>query len=123
MFDISRLSDILNDSPSVELLRAKNREMILVFLVDTFLGKESVVSSENLHNRLADYLALKEITIDEDSEITFSDTYEEKAKKYIQHWANRGFLTNYQDETGDIFYELSSHSAKTIDWLTRDSNL
>ncbi|MDR0681683.1 MAG: DUF3375 domain-containing protein [Dysgonamonadaceae bacterium] len=118
MFDVSKLSDILKDSPSVELLRAKNREMILIFLIGTFLENESVVSSENLHNRLADYLVSEEITIDEDSEITFADTYEEKAKKYIQHWANRGFLTNYQDETGDVFYELSSHATKTIDWLT-----
>jgi hypothetical protein len=118
MLDISKLADILNESPSVELLKVKNREMILVFLADTFLGKENVVSSENLHNILADYLESKEITADEDSEITFADTYEEKAKKYIQRWANRGFLTNYQDETGNVFYELSSHAAKTIDWLT-----
>jgi hypothetical protein len=114
---MTKLSEILNESPSVELLKVKNREMILVFLVGTFFEKESVVSSENLHNMLADYLESKEITIDEDSEITFADTYEEKAKKYIQHWANKGFLTNYQDETGDIFYELSSHTTKTIDWL------
>jgi hypothetical protein len=117
MFDISTLSDILNNSPSVELLKAKNREMILVFLTAIFWEKESVVSSESLHNRLGDYLASREITTDEDSDITFADTYEEKAKKYIQHWTSRGFLANYQDEAGDVFYELSSHATKTIDWL------
>lgn len=55
---------------------------------------------------------------DEENEIEFFDSYEIKAKKYIQIWTNKGFLTNYQDERGEIFCELSSHSSKTIDWLS-----
>lgn len=55
--------------------------------------------------------------MDEDNDITIFDTYEIKAKKYIQNWTNSGFLTNYPDERGEIFYELSSHSSKTIDWI------
>jgi hypothetical protein len=27
-------------------------------------------------------------------------------------------LTNYPDQQGEVFYELSAHSSKTIDWLT-----
>ncbi|MBK7886785.1 MAG: DUF3375 family protein [Bacteroidetes bacterium] len=37
-----------------------------------------------------------------------------KAKKYVQSWTTKGFLTNYQDETGEIYYELSLHSSKTL---------
>lgn len=114
--DKIKLSDTLNNSPSVELLKARNREFILLFLVDTF-AKEIAVSSENIHYKLEAYLEENGIEIDEENEIKFSDTYEDKAKKYIQQWANKGFLTNYQNESGEVFYELSSHSSKTIDWL------
>lgn len=118
MIDSSKISDILNNSPSVELLRIRNREAIIIFLLNTFSNQQGAISAENIHTRLADYLEFRQIENDEESEIGAFDTYEIKAKKYIQNWTNIGFLTNYQDERGDIFYELSSHSSKTIDWLS-----
>ncbi|KAA6303981.1 hypothetical protein EZS27_044376, partial [termite gut metagenome] len=87
-----------------------------MFFAETFL-QQIAMSSENIHNRLSDFLEQRDVEVDEESEIVFSDTYEARAKKYIQKWADVGFLTNYQNETGEIFYELSSHSSKTIDWL------
>lgn len=118
MIEDSQIATILNDSPSVELLKSKNREIILVFLVNTFLKQQGPVSSESIHAQLADYLEYRQVENDEENEISIFDTYEIKAKKYIQDWTNKGFLTNYQDEHGDIYYELSSHSSKTIDWLS-----
>lgn len=118
MIDSTKISDILEDSPSVALLKLRNREIIIVFLINIFSNQQGAISSENIHAKLADYLEFKQIENDEDSEIDVFDTYETKAKKYIQNWTNRGFLTNYQDERGEIFYELSSHSSKTIDWLS-----
>lgn len=118
MLDSSKISNILNTSPSVELLRLRNREAIIIFLINTFSNQQSAISSENIHTQLADYLEFKEIENDEENQIDFFDSYEMKAKKFIQIWTNKGFLTNYQDERGEIFYELSSHSSKTIDWLT-----
>lgn len=118
MIDSSKISDILSNSPSVELLRLRNREAIIVFLINTFSNQQTTISSESIHVQLADYLEFRQIENDEENEVELVDTYEVKAKKFIQHWTNRGFLTNYQDERGEIFYELSSHSSKTIDWLT-----
>ena len=115
---ISTISYTLNNSPSVELLRLKNRETIIIFLVNTFLNQQGAITTETMHTRLADYLEFKQIINDEESEIEVFDTYEIKAKKYIQNWTNRGFLTNYQDKRGEIFYELSSHTSKAIDWLS-----
>ena len=115
--DKTKLSDTLSNSPSVELLKTRNREFILLFFVEVF-AQESVVSSENIHYKLESYLEEKGVEVDEENEIKFSDSYEDKAKKYIQKWADKGFLTNYQNESGEIFYELSSYSSKTIDWLT-----
>ena len=67
--------------------------MIIEFLVRTFINKQSSISSENIHSQLADFLEGQRIEIDEENEINFFDTYEEKAKKYIQkllyHFSNK----------------------------------
>jgi len=118
MLDRSKLTEILLNSLSAELLRLRNREVILIFLSETFTKQQGTLSEEIIHTRLADYLEFKQIESDEDSEIEIADTFEIKAKKYIHNWTNKGFLTNYQDERGEIFYELSSHSNKTLDWLS-----
>jgi hypothetical protein len=118
MIDSSKILEILSNSPSVDLLKLRNREVIITFLVNTFSNHQGTISSEKIHNQLADYLESVQVEIDDDIEITFVDTYEVKAKKYVQNWTNKGFLTNYQDETGEIYYELSSHSSKTFDWLS-----
>lgn len=117
MADISQILNTLNTSSSVELLRLRNREMIIEFLVQTFINKQVAISSENIHTQLADFLEEHGVENDEDSEISAFDTYETKAKKYISNWTNKGFLTNFPDEQGEVFYELSAHSSKTIDWL------
>ncbi|MEQ6117893.1 DUF3375 domain-containing protein [Reichenbachiella sp. MALMAid0571] len=113
----SKILESLNNSPSVELLRLRNREMIIEFLTNTFSSGQGTISSDNIQIQLADFLEYKQVENDEDSEINVFDTYEEKAKKYIHHWTNKGFLANYPDEQGEVFYELSAHSSKTIDWL------
>lgn len=118
MIESSKITEIINNSPSVELLRLRNREAIIGFLVRTFTNLQGSISSDNIHNQLADYLEYNQIENDDENEIELIDTYEVKAKKYIQNWTNKGFLTNYQDEQGEVFYELSSHSSKTIDWLS-----
>ena len=117
MTESSKILEILNTSPSVELLRLRNREMIIEFLLSSFSSEQGSISFENIHNQLADFIEYKQIENDEDSEISAFDTYEEKAKKYILNWTNKGFLTNYPDEQGEVFYELSAYSSKTIDWL------
>ncbi len=118
MTDSAQITAILNSSPSVELLRLRNREAILVFLINTFANRQGAVGAEQMHSQLADYLEFRQIERDEDGALEVFDTYEIKAKKYIQHWTDRGFLTNYQDERGDVYYELSSYASKTIDWLS-----
>lgn len=117
MLDGSKISSILQRSPSVDLLKMRNRELILVFLTDQFAEKHRILSSEIIHSRLTDYLEYRQIENDEETDIHVFDSYELKAKKYLTDWTNRGFLTNFQTETGEVFYELSSHSSKTLDWI------
>ena len=93
MIESSKIPEILNNSPSVELLRQRNRNIIIVFLVDTFSNQQGAISFENIHTRLANYLESAQIEIDEENEINFADDYEIKAKKYIYIWTNKGFLS------------------------------
>lgn len=117
MIDSLEIVEILYNSPSVELLRLRNREAIIVFLINTFSNLQGAISEEKIIAQLADFLDYRKIDKDEESDIDVFDSYETKAKKYISSWTNKGFLTNYPNEQGDVFYELSSHSSKTIDWL------
>ena len=111
------LSEILHTSPCVELLRLRNRQLIILFLFKTFYHRQTAVPFESLRMQLADYLNAVHLEQDEESGITAFDTFEEKASKYIQRWTDKGFLRNYQEETGEVFYELSLYASKTIDWL------
>ena len=111
------LSDILNNSPSVELLKQRNREIIVLFLYKTFYRHREPVSYEVLRRNLVDYLTSANLENDEENDISVFDSYEEKAYKYIQRWTDKGFLRNYQEESGEVFYELSSYTSKAIDWL------
>ena len=117
MLEIQTLRDIVNTSPSVELLRMRNRDVIVVFLYKTFYRNREPVVYETLRLGLTDYLASINFDADDENDITTFDSYEEKAIKYIERWTDKGFLRNYQTETGEIFYELSSYASKTIDWL------
>ena len=81
MADISQILNTFNTSPSVELLRLRNREMIVEFLVQTFINKQVAISSENIHTQLADFLEEHEVENDQDNEISAFDTYIDEAFK------------------------------------------
>ncbi|EJW91978.1 hypothetical protein EVA_19932 [gut metagenome] len=118
--DKTQLSDILDNSPSIKLLkmRPKNLKFFLTFLLDTF-EEQTVVPWESIHLKLVNRLdELEEDALEEEEEVPSTlETNEEKAKRWIQDWANKGYLTNYQDEVGEIRYEISSYTSKVLDWI------
>lgn len=116
MDENAHILETLINSPSVTLLRAHSSGIIIGFLTTAF-GDAAAVSHENIHSLLAEYLNSHGVEADEENDIQYTDTYEEKAAKYIRKWTDSGFLTNYRNEDGEIYYELSSHSSKVIDWL------
>ncbi|MEM6316517.1 MAG: DUF3375 domain-containing protein [Bacteroidota bacterium] len=111
------IQTILQSSPSVELLKWRHRDLIIQFFIKAFKQEKTSLTAENVHLQLADFLEFKELDQDEDHDIQKGDSYEDKAKKYIRKWTDNGFLTNYRDEQGIIYYELSAHTNKTLDWL------
>lgn len=112
----NNILETLRNSPSVALLRTRSCGIIVEFLAEVF-GDVAAVSHENIHSLLAEYLNNHGIDEDDESDILYTDTYEEKATKYIRKWTDSGFLTNYRNEDGEIYFELSSHSSKVLDWL------
>lgn len=116
MVNQNNILDILKTSPSVALLKARSSGIIIDFLTRVY-GDVAAASHENIHSLLAEYLNSHGFDEDDESDILYTDTYEEKATKYIRKWTDSGFLTNYRNEDGEIYYELSSHSSKVIDWL------
>ncbi|MDE2421350.1 MAG: DUF3375 family protein [Gammaproteobacteria bacterium] len=128
MNSIHNLQNTLTNSPSVALLCLKNKEWVIQFFVEVFPNQQANISSDKLHLALIGYIEKNIEVVDDIDEpdliesINFyqelsAPPYEIKAKRYIQRWTNRGFLSNYQDEQGSIFFELSSHTHKTLDWL------
>lgn len=116
MTERTKISSILNDSPSVELLRSRNRELIFDFFLTTFNKDRSNISFENILLSLTDFISDHNVSLEE-TESNIIDTFEIKAKNAIREWTNKGFLTNYKNENGDVFYELSPHTNKTINWI------
>ncbi len=107
--------------PSIKILKNRNSEVILSFLMQTFSIDEPKVSEENLLNKLTDYLEITKFDNEEQhsyKETTTLKTFEEKAKKYKNEWIEAQFIINHRDAKGTVFYELSSYTRKTIDWLT-----
>ena len=115
------IADILEHSPSVRLLGSRNRQFIITFFHYSFTGLEDrSVSFERLFRGLAEYIEVNESSIndDEDEDLKGFENYETRAKNFIRRWISQGFLTNFLDDNGDEFIELSGHSNKVLDWLS-----
>ena len=114
------IQDILDHSPSIKLLRARQAPLMLSFFFDVF--KQNAVfaiDERTLINNLSDYLSF--IEFDEDDpeyDISGLDDYEDKAQKLLTRWTENNFLRNYQDERGNVFYELTSYTEKTLQWFS-----
>ena len=88
MTDIQKITETFNNSPSVELLRLRNREAIIVFLINTFSNRQGAISEEKITAQLADFLDFRKIEKDEESEI---EIFEKKCNEHYKFitWQNR----------------------------------
>lgn len=114
--EYSQLIHTLNSSPSVRLLKMRNAEFFLVFVTSVFDG-ERAVGQEKLLMLLESQLDNQEILEEDASMERLIESNDVKAKRLVKDWTNKGFLTNYQNEEGEIIYELSSYTNKAIDWI------
>ena len=116
--DKIQLLKTLQESPSIKLLRSRKVEFIISFITDVF-ENSTFVSSERIHLLLENRLDESELVVEEEEDERPGriETNEDKAKRWIQEWTNKGFLTNYQNENGDVMYEMSAYSSKVLDWV------
>lgn len=116
--DTNQLVQTLNNSPSVKLLKMRNAEFFLTFVTSVF-DDQMAIREERLHMLLENRLdSQNEQIVDDYVDIqTLAESNEMKAKRLIKEWTGRGFFTNYQNEDGEIIYEISSHTSKVIDWM------
>lgn len=114
--DNSQIVQTLNSSPSVRLLKMSSAEFFLVFVKSVF-DEERAVGQEKLLMLLEKQLDNQEILEEDASMERLVESNDVKAKRLIKDWTDKGFLTNYQNEEGEIIYELSSYTNKVIDWI------
>ncbi len=117
--DINQLVQTLNNSPSVKLLKMRSAEFFLAFVTSVF-DEQMAIGEEKLQMLLGNWLDnQREDITDEDINIeTLGESNEAKAKRLIKEWTDKCLFANYQNEDGEIIYELSSHTSKVIDWVT-----
>ena len=65
----TNILEVLNTSPSIALLRARNYKFILEFLI-SILDETSTITQENIYSRLADYLNDTELEPDEEDTVS-----------------------------------------------------
>lgn len=116
--DCNLLVQTLNNSPSIKLLKMRNAEFFLSFVTIVF-DEQMAIREERLHMLLENQLdKQKESVVDDDVNMqALGESNEVKAKRLIKEWTDKGFLTNYQNDEGEIIYEISSHTSKVIDWV------
>lgn len=117
--DINQLVQTLNNSPSVKLLKMRSAEFFLAFVTSVF-DEQMAIGEEKLQMLLENMLdnQREDITDEDINKETLSESNEAKAKRLIKEWTDKGLFANYQNEDGEIIYELSSHTSKVIDWVT-----
>lgn len=114
---INEFENILKNAKSIELIRRGNFMLTLPFFYYAFEEDNAAISEEKLLVQLEYFLSHQTQIEENDTTEQSLDTFESKAKKYITEWTDQGYLNNYENDEGDIFYELSSYASKTINWI------
>lgn len=116
--NIEQLNILLNNSPSITLLNARNSPLILSFLYKEFLSTHTTrKTNTELSRKLSDELERgDDYSEEEDTKALFEDSTV-RAKRYLEQWTNKGYLLKSPDETGEHWHELTTDSAKTLRWV------
>lgn len=114
------INELLQASATVRLYRSDSAPLILAFFVRLFRERNLLVLSEaDLVEQLADLLEDVKYTesANEPDDSRQLSYYEARARQLITRWADQGYLRNYPDARGEVFYELTPESEKALQWL------
>lgn len=116
--NLEQLNKLLNNSPSITLLNARNSPLILSFLFTEFLSTHTTrKTSTELSRKLSDELERFDGNLEDDEAKTLFEDSTLRAKKYLEQWTNKGYLLKSPDETGEHWHELTTDSIKTLRWI------
>ncbi|HVI46860.1 MAG TPA: DUF3375 domain-containing protein [Chitinophaga sp.] len=116
-----QLCNLYAQSVTLKILRARSAPMMLSFFHYTFKEKNhTTIPNVELVTRLADYLEITgyKATDDEIDASALLEQEDERARKYIEQWSNKGFLRKYPDDDGNDIHELSSDMEKVMHWVS-----
>lgn len=106
--DIKRLKE---QHPSLKLLNADNSPLIISFLYQQFKEKNLLsISKDDLESSLSNYLY--HLKTQERIE-----AYPRQPTEYLEDWTNAEFLRSYYASDDKIYFELTHHTEKALDWI------
>jgi hypothetical protein len=120
------VANILNDSLTLKLLRARNAALILGFLHDAFKERNhTLIEAEALEHLLLEYLKQNATADDLRADDLSPDTgtlipTESTAKAYLNRWCTDDFRylrTVFAEDRQCFLYQLTQHSEKALQWL------
>jgi uncharacterized protein (UPF0297 family) len=111
--EFTQIDNLLNNSISVKLVRANNAPIIIGFLFTTFkAAQRSIINGVELESKLRDFIESNENEV-----FTDHDDLESRAKRYLDTWADQGFLRKFPDDNGETQFELSTDTEKAFQWI------
>lgn len=111
-------------SPGLQLLRLKLAPLAIAFLQQEFRGGEGrggagTRPQEQLTAQLAELLHVYAPAPDLEDAAAGAppENLSERARRYLERWANEGILLCGQDDTGREWYDLTPATGRTLLWL------
>lgn len=110
-FDYAYLDHLKSTNPSLKLISADSAPLILSFVHQIFIqGDRDSITQTDITSRLSDFL----FTINSSYR---EDTYPQAPKKYLEDWANAGFLRKFYSGSDEPLFEPTPAISKVIEWV------
>lgn len=114
------LSFLLTSSPAIQMLRQRSARWMLPFLYRVYKEENRFIIPEDLLVQLlTETLSAQEDGTEdfEEAKIIFGEDEETRSRKYILNWVQKRILQDFQNASGHVHYQLSSHTEKLFQWL------
>lgn len=110
-FNYAYLNHLKSSNPSVKLLSADSAPLVLSFVHHIFIqGDRDSISQTDIISKLSDFLFTINSSYGE-------NTYPQMPKKYLEDWANSGFLRKFYSDGDEPIFEPTPAVAKVIEWI------
>ena len=101
------------------MIRSRNAVLVISFLFDQFKGQNPGRRSNiELIRKLGVILEdQEEVNLEEDDGTTIKGDFNQRSKRLLEIWTNKGFISKYSDTEGEDWHELTQESEKALLWV------